>query len=155
MDINRTPHLDVVFKRVAKLHHQTVHKLLSDKEVFPGQPPVLRLLSERDGRSQRELAEEMEITPATLNVMIGRMEKNGLLERKPDPADQRVSRVYLTEKGREAHQELRDVIGTMEATCFGNFTMEERIVFRRLLLQMYDNLKQAGTVGEEPVRPGE
>lgn len=144
MDIRKIGHLDVVFRQVAKLHHQTVHKLLGDQEVFPGQPPVLRLLAERDGRSQRELAEQMEITPATLNVMIGRMEKNGLVQRRPDPADQRVSRVYLTGKGRRAHQEIRDIIDRMEGVSFEHFTAEEKVLFRRLLVQMYENLKNSG-----------
>jgi MarR family transcriptional regulator, organic hydroperoxide resistance regulator len=105
---------------------------------------LLRILSERDGRSQKEIADLMEITPATLNVMIGRMEKNELVLRKPDPDDQRISRVYLTEKGMAAHKEIRSVMDTMEGICFDNFSPEEKIIFRRLLLQMYENLKKAG-----------
>ncbi|MNN59641.1 MarR family protein [compost metagenome] len=85
----------------------------------------------------------MGITPATLNVMIARMEKTGLLERRADEADQRISRVYLTERGRLAHQEVRNMIDLMEKTSFQNFTPEEKMIFRRLLLQMYENLKDA------------
>jgi MarR family transcriptional regulator, organic hydroperoxide resistance regulator len=142
MDIYQTEHVDVVFRRVAKLHHQTVSALLSGKEVYPGQPPLLRALSERDGQSQKELAEKMGITPATLNVMIVRMEKTGLLERRADPEDQRLSRVFLTDKGRASHQEVRNIINLMEDMCFENFNPEEKLVFRRLLLQMYENLKK-------------
>nr|WP_258525640.1 MarR family transcriptional regulator [Paenibacillus sp. YN15] len=143
MDIYKAEHVDSVFRRVSKLHHHTVSAYLSGREVYPGQPPLLRALTERDGQSQKELAEQMGITPATLNVMIARMEKAGLVERRADEADQRISRVYLTDRGRQAHQEVRNMIDLMEKTCFRHFTPEEKMIFRRLLLQMYENLKEA------------
>lgn len=143
MDIYKVPQLDVVFRRVSKLHHQTVSALLSGKGVYPGQPGLLRNLAEKDGQSQKELAEKMGITPATLNVMIVRMEKAGLVNRKPDAHDQRISRVYLTGQGMDAHMGIRDIIDLMDDTCFANFSVEEKIIFRRLLFQMYENLKKA------------
>lgn len=143
MNLYQAEYLDFVFRQVSKLHHQTVQKLFAGKEIFPGQPPLLRALSAKDGQSQKELAEEMQITPATLNVMIGRMEKNGLVARRADPSDQRISRVWITDKGRIAHQDLKGIIAAMDRTCFETFTTEEKIVFRRLLLQMYENLKKA------------
>lgn len=152
MDIYQSDSLDLVFKHVAKLHKQAVHALLSGKDIYPGQPPVLRALAERDGQSQKELAEKLQITPATLTVMLGRMEKNGLVERRPDDADQRVSRVYLSAKGRLKHDEMSSFMYEMEALCYENFTMEERIVFRRLLLQMYENLMRADL---KPPKPDE
>lgn len=42
----------------------------------------------------------MQVKPSTLNVMIGRMEKNGYIEKKQDEKDSRKSRIYFTEKGR-------------------------------------------------------
>lgn len=148
MRIYKAEHLDSVFRQVSRMHHQAVSALLAGKGVYPGQPPLLRALAEQDGQIQKELAEKMSITPATLNVMIGRMEKAGLVERRSDPADQRISRVYITEAGRAANQSLRDVLDWMETTCFENFTMEERVIFRRLLLQMYENLKKADIDGD-------
>lgn len=143
MDIHQESNMMIVFKQVAKLHHQTASAHLSGKEVYPGQPPLLRALIRQDGQSQKELAEKMNITPATLNVMIGRMEKTGLVERQPDLHDQRISRVYVTEKGKQIHQQIKELTDRMEKICFDRFTVEEKIVFRRLLLQMYDNLKLA------------
>ncbi|CAG7596580.1 hypothetical protein PAESOLCIP111_00089 [Paenibacillus solanacearum] len=149
MDIHRIQSLELVFHRVAKMHGHALHALLSGKEVYPGQPPLLKALVERDGQSQKELAERMNITPATLTVMLGRMEKTGMVVRRPDEADQRVSRVFITEKGRLAFGSLEETQKLMEAACFAQFTPEEQIIFRRLLLQMHENLKQADFRQEE------
>ncbi|MNN74578.1 hypothetical protein D3C81_1907890 [compost metagenome] len=75
------------------------------------------------------------------------MEKAGLVVRRADEADQRISRVYLTEQGLRAHQEVRNMIDLMEKTCFRHFTPEEKMIFRRLLLQMYENLQEAERSG--------
>ena len=54
--------------------------------------------------SQREIAEHLRIKPPTVNVTVQRLEKAGFLFRKADEKDQRVSRIYLTEKGKQAKE---------------------------------------------------
>src|SRR5690606_33080780 len=76
------------------------HGEIQEYGLYPGQPSLLFSLAKREGQSQKELAEELEIKPATLTVMLNRMEKNGLVRRAPDEQDQRVSRIYLTDEGR-------------------------------------------------------
>ena len=72
--------------------------------------------------------------------MIRRMEKTGFVERRQDPDDQRVSRVYLTEAGRAVQADVREVWHTLEKEAFADFSQEERILLRRLLLQIRENL---------------
>lgn len=69
--------------------------------IYPGQIPVLGLVAKKDGLSQRELAKILNIKPPTVNVSVQRLEKAGFLYKKPDEKDQRVTRIYLTEKGKE------------------------------------------------------
>jgi len=142
MKLYQIESLELLFHKVARIHHNTLQAKLSGKEVYPGQPPLLRELARHDGQSQKELADRLEIAPATMTVMLGRMEKNSLIERHPDPADQRVSRVYLTDKGKEAHADMRQVMAAMEELCFAQFSTEEKIIMRRLLLQMAENMQR-------------
>jgi DNA-binding MarR family transcriptional regulator len=72
--------------------------------------------------------------------MLGRMEKSGLVERKQDPNDQRVSRVYITDKGKEVCKKSAEVMMQINTDMFSNFSEEEKIIMRRLLIQMRDNL---------------
>jgi DNA-binding MarR family transcriptional regulator len=126
---------------VLKLYRQNVDSLIQSYDVFPGQPPLLMRLAKKDGQIQKELADKLNIKPATLTVMINRMQKAGLVERKPDPRDHRVSRVYLTEKGRLAVTAVKEALQIIELKCFEHFSMEEKLLFRRLLQQMHDNLE--------------
>jgi DNA-binding MarR family transcriptional regulator len=140
MDIHKSDSLHFVFSKVMRTHWHKMHELLQNQEVFPGQPPLLFALNRKDGQSQKELAEQLQIQPATITVMLNRMVKTGLVERRQDDKDQRVSRVYLTEKGKLAHTEVKETFITMDAQCFGNFSDEDKLLLRRLMLQVYDNL---------------
>ncbi len=67
------------------------------------------------------LAERIEVKPITLARLIDRVEAAGWVERVPDPADRRVSRLYLTPKaqpildemGRRAAQTLEEALAGM------------------------------------------
>lgn len=136
-----TESLYQVFTQVIRRHFHRTHALFDKLGLYPGQPPLLFALRKSDGQSQKELAEKMHIKPATITVMLGRMEKADLVERRPDPSDQRISRVYLKERGREVLKKLEETMSEIEAQCFANFSEEERILLRRLLMQMRDNLQ--------------
>jgi DNA-binding MarR family transcriptional regulator len=114
--------------------------LLEKIGIYPGQPPLLFILGKYDGISQKELAEKLSIKAATITVMLSRMEKAKLVERHTDSEDQRISRVYLTEEGRKMNVESREALKTIEEECFSNFTVEEKVLLRRLFIQMRDNL---------------
>lgn len=63
-----------------------------------GQWRVVGALVLHPGLTQRDLAEKVGIEGATLVPIIDKMEKEGLLKRRPDSADRRVNRIYLTPK---------------------------------------------------------
>lgn len=140
MDLPDNDSLYALFGRVVRLHYCRMHMLLEKVGVYPGQPPLLFTLNRMDGQSQRELAEKLHIKAATITVMVKRMESAGLVERRADPDDQRIVRVYLTEQGRVVLGKVREVFKTMEGECFCNFTAEEQIILRRLFMQMRENL---------------
>jgi DNA-binding MarR family transcriptional regulator len=132
-----------VFARVIKSHYKRIHSLLEEIGLYPGQHPMLFILGHKGGQSQKELAEKLKIKPATITVMITRMEKVGLVERKQDTEDQRISRVYLTEKGKEIFSLVKEKLEEINEECFKNFTEEEKVLLRRLFLQMLENLDEA------------
>jgi DNA-binding MarR family transcriptional regulator len=132
--------IDALFERVKKLQHNRVVKLYERLGLYYGQPPILSVLWEYDGSTQTELARKLRLTPATVTVTLKRMEKSGLVKRKPDEQDSRVSRVYLTEKGWGLKEPVNKVSKQIEEETFANLTFMEKAILRRLLIQMEQNL---------------
>lgn len=140
----KSPDLDSlygVFSQVIRYHRGRIHSVLEKYGAYPGQPPLLFILGEHSGLSQKELADKLHIKAATITIMLKRMEKAGLVERCADADDQRRIKVYLTDKGREMNAKAVKALEQIGDECFENFTEEEKILLRRLLLQMLDNLK--------------
>ena len=129
---------------LARLHFSRVHTLLSKIGVYRGQPPILVHLCKKDGLMQKELADALNLTPPTITDTLQRMEKAGLLERRTDPEDGRISRVYITEKGRMVKRQVDEIIKEIDEETFKGLTEEEKKLFRQLVLKMIDNLVKSG-----------
>ena len=128
-----------IFLEILRVHHYQAHKSLEEIGLYPGQPPLLFILNKNQGKSQRELADMMHVKPSTMNVMIKRMEKGGLIERRQDTEDGRISRVYITDMGREVCKRSYLSMQQMEDKMFSGLTQDERVIFRILLLQVKEH----------------
>lgn len=134
--------LDWLFAQVCRLHRNRARAIFREIGLHRGQPPVLHHLHQQDGLTHSELGKRLDVSPATTTKMVQRMEQAGFVQRRPDANDQRVSRVYLTDAGRAVKAEMVRRLQTLEAEAFADFSAEEQIIMRRLLMQMRDNLQR-------------
>ncbi len=125
---------------VCKTHRNKAAELLATVDLYVGQEMFLLQLWKRDGLSLSEMAELVHVQPATASRMLDRMETAGLVERRQDIEDGRVSRIFLTQEGQNLHEPVREVWAELENISMANLTADERILLRRLLLQVYQNL---------------
>lgn len=100
--------------QVSKLLRDRVHLRMEGIGLSRGQGFILFRLGHENGLAQTELARQTMVRPATLTAALQRMEGAGLIERRTDPADQRVSRVYLTAKGEAARVQAEAIWGEIE-----------------------------------------
>lgn len=136
--------LHELFERVKRLHHHRVVALFDELGLYYGQPPVLFALWQKDGCTQTELSQHIKLTPPTITATLKRMERGGWIERRSDPEDSRVSRVYLTEKGKGIRASVDSKLKQLDAEAFKGFTDMEKALLRRIFLQMEENLSSFG-----------
>jgi MarR family transcriptional regulator, organic hydroperoxide resistance regulator len=139
-----TDTISYLIAQIGKTHRNCVNNALATYNLYAGQEMLLMRLWQGDGIAQSELVECMCVQPATITRTLARMERAGLIVRRADPEDQRISRVFLTQEGRELEQQVLALWQQVEQTMVANFTQEERLLLRRLLLQLYTNLIKAG-----------
>ena len=134
--------------RIVKAHRGLLRHSMQRLGLHRGQPPVMFALQEKDGMANSELAEFLEITPATLTNKIKRMERAGLVIRQRDPQDARISRVYMTEKGRGIMDNLRENLMAMEAVLLKGFSDEEIESIKSQLMRVFENIEaEEGRLG--------
>lgn len=128
--------------RISHIYFTRVFSQLSELGLHPGQVHLLKFLLENDGTEQREISRKLQVKPPTVTVSIKRLQAAGLLTKKADPRDQRLYRVYLTDKGRQVSEQTKHIIKTQEELMLQDFSDSELCLLRRFLEQMCDNLEQ-------------
>jgi DNA-binding MarR family transcriptional regulator len=92
----------------------------------PGQFPVLLALWHEDGLTQRQLLDRMEVEQATLANTLARMERDGLILRRPHPSDRRAQIISLSERGRDLEQMAIEAAAQADDEIFAGFRRFER-----------------------------
>ena len=80
---------------------------------------LLIWLERQPGITQKELAEIIEVEPITVARLVDRLEKTGMVERRPDPRDRRIWRLHLRPPAlpmlREIDRQRTQITGTLTA----------------------------------------
>ena len=99
--------------------------------------------------SQAELADRMDIEPATLVSVLGRMERDGWIVREDCPLDRRKKLVRPTEQAEPVWEKGVACARQVRAKATQGFTPKETALVKRLLGAMRENLA-ARTLTNEP-----
>ena len=101
---------------------------------------VLTMLYAKEGVTQSELADFMDLEKPTLGRLLDRMQEKEWIERRPDGLDRRVNRLYLTEKVQEIMRALRKTAADVRKDALGNMAAVEREKFIDTLIKIKNNL---------------
>ena len=107
-----------------------------------GQLPVLVALQNGNASTQRDLARFAKTEQPPMAQMLARMERDGLIERTPDPADGRSSRVVLTRAAQERMPEAITTLFQGNREAMAGFTHAEAVQLTDLLTRLIGNLDQ-------------
>ncbi|WP_291571308.1 MarR family winged helix-turn-helix transcriptional regulator [Clostridium sp. UBA4548] len=103
---------------------------------------VLIELCGREGQSQREFQQILEIKPATFTGLVSSLEEKGLIKRIHDNEDARINRIYLTEEGKAIKEESFKEFLNARDIMFKGFMKEEQQLLVCWLRKIYNNLEE-------------
>jgi DNA-binding MarR family transcriptional regulator len=139
-DLNWELRLGFLVHDVSRLRRSIVDRALKPLGVTRSQWWVLAFLSRADGMSQVALAEELDLGKVALGGLIDRLEKTGLVSRRPDDDDRRVKRVFLTKKSHALISEIRDSVSETEKIIIDEINDADLRATVRALRKMKENL---------------
>ena len=141
--------LSTRLSEIIKLYTQRSRMIMQRIGLFHSQAPLIFYLMANPTSNQREIAHKLHVTPATINVMVKRMEKNGWLTREADPQDGRVTLISLSDKGQEIVKEVNKGMNQVETELTEGMSDAERNMLDALLLHMRNNLYRVCDVDED------
>jgi len=136
-----TDTVSYLLSRIGKAHRNRANALLASLDLHAGQELLLQHICKCEGVTLNELTGNMCVSAVTVTRMVERLEKNGFLKKERCMADQRSVRVYLTDKGKLAVESITERMWEeLEKETVANLNIEERILLKRLLMQVLNNL---------------
>jgi DNA-binding MarR family transcriptional regulator len=90
-----------LLKRAFHFGHRAVSDAVRSYGVTPTQMGALNRLVQEPGLSGAEMARRLLVTPQAAQLALTALEKNGLVERRPDAKHGRIVRTYLTDEGQK------------------------------------------------------
>jgi len=148
----------MVFHSLFRAHHNAAHARLTRQGVGDvGSPRLLHMLrhcqEKGETPSQRELADLLHVTPATIATSLKSLERNGYVVREMDPDDCRRNLISITPKAIEAMDEAHKVFTGVDEAMFAGFTEEEVEQLNQYHRRMLENLYAIGGDKDAPPPP--
>ena len=120
---------------------QEVSAALAQMDLTAAQGQIIGFLTHRkEPPCSRDIEEAFHLSHPTVSGLLGRLEKKGFLEFRPDPVDRRCKRIYLCEKGHACHETIRRTIDACEEKVLRGFSEAEKAQFAALLQRAIENM---------------
>jgi DNA-binding MarR family transcriptional regulator len=145
------PAKKIIFKliQVNRLHRNILDHKLKEFKVHRSQHQLLRyLLDVNNLPSQKEIADNLDITAAAVATTIKKMEKEGLVKKTPSKQDNRINLINITPEGRKILSQTRQMFNLSDQDVIKGISKEELDIAFKVLSKMENNLIEMGAVDQ-------
>lgn len=125
----------------ARLFVQAMERTIRPHGVAVAYVPVFFALSGGREMTQAELARHMALEQPTMAATLSRMERDGMLVKRPDPEDGRKMLVRLAPEAREKMEAVAKAVVSVNGLALDGLTAEERRTYLGLLMKIVGNLE--------------
>ncbi len=105
-----------------------------------GQLPVLEFIKRNRGCTQKDIADALQVTPASIALSTKRLQRAGLVEKRVDETNLRRNMLYVTPKAEEVSCVCREKFDAIDAVMFRDLSEAELDWFDTLMTRMIENL---------------
>jgi len=137
---NRDLRLGFLVHDVSRLRRIAFDQLMKPMGATRSQWWVIAYLSRNDGMMQTELATLLDVGKVTLGGLVDRLESGNWVERRPDPADRRAKRIYLTAAAQKLLMDMHVAEDRMNARILRGISAKQRSELIELLTKIKHNL---------------
>ncbi|MCC3313794.1 MarR family winged helix-turn-helix transcriptional regulator [Nocardia africana] len=144
------PSLAQLINRAARAFARDADNMLRPLGLRYAQVPALALLNEGVELTQKELAEATGIEQPSMAQLLARMDRDGLIRRKPNPHDARSQTIQLAGGAEARLTEAHEHLVALDQRAVAGFTADEIATLRHLLTRLGDNLDRRNDPFPDP-----
>lgn len=142
------PRVTYLIKRLETIVRQNLDAVLQAHGLTTPQYAALSILARQPGLSAAQLARRSFVAPQSMQTMVAGFVRSGLVERRPDPENQRILRMFLSDEGAAVLSDSQDAADRIERSMLAGMSNEQVAAFVECLEAGARNLA-AGSPGVE------
>ena len=135
-------HIAYLLRQAQAATRLTLERALADLGVTPPQFAVLTMLNAYPGLSGADVARVALLTPQTVGVIIGNLERDGAIRKTPHPVHGRVLQWALTSRGSDLLDKCRRRVNVVERRLVAGLGVREETIIRRWLAKIAVDLHE-------------
>jgi DNA-binding MarR family transcriptional regulator len=141
MSFDRTRSAGYMTNWAARLFARAIDRRLKPLNLSSGQLPVIFALAGGGALTQKALTEIAAIEQPTMAATLARMERDGLVARRPNPDDRRSALFQLTPAAMTRAKAVQDAIAGVNDHALSHLSAEERATYLALLRKVIGSLE--------------
>jgi len=139
---DRTRSAGYLANHMARLFANALAEAVRPLGLAPAQFMTLLELWAEDGLTQAELVARLDVEQATMAGTLNRMARDGLIERRPHPADRRAHLVFLTDKARALEAPATAAAAGVNARALAGLDVRQRQEMLGLMAEVIESLRK-------------
>lgn len=121
-------------------HRRIMQNYLEKTGVYQAQHRLLMEISDNKDASQKDIADSMDVSAATIATSLKKLEKGGYIIRERHEEDNRLNIIAITEKGKKVVEQSKQIFEMADRKVFEGFNDEEKHTLSKLLQKLNANL---------------
>lgn len=124
-----------------RLHKRIVEREINQLGLHGSQHHLLMHLANHETVTQKELASQLKVSPASVAVSIKKLGSEGYITKEMDREDNRFNKITITEKGKNMVEKSRQVVVKIDEAAFEGFSEQEVGWLSSMVERIYQNLE--------------
>lgn len=141
MSFDKSSSAGYVVNHMARLFAEALTRRIQPLGLGTGQFPILLQLWSEEGLTQKQLVERLDLEQATVANTLNRMERDGLIVRKPHPVDGRSQCIHLTRKARALEEPATEAAKTVNRIALKSLSATDEKRFFETMAQVISALQ--------------
>ncbi|MEO4041954.1 MarR family transcriptional regulator [Hoeflea sp. CAU 1731] len=141
MEFDKSKSAGYLTNHLARLFASELQNAIRHLEIAPAQFMTMLELWREDGQTQKALVKKLDVEQATMANTLTRMERDGLIRRKPNPTDARSQQIWLTQKAKKLEGPATEAAGSINNIALADLSEADRAQFLDLMRRVIATLQ--------------
>lgn len=141
MEFEKDRSAGYLLNHLARIFARNLQDRIKPLGLSPGVFPALIELWDTDGLTQKDLVSRLDIEQATMANTLARMERDKLIERRPDPTDARRQRAWLTKRAKDLRAPALEAASMVNTDALATLPDQDRATFITTLATLTSTLR--------------